>query len=516
MIHMKKKIFITFLSLLILFITGCSSSTSNTQSNLDLSFHLTEEELANELSISKVGVITGGIDEIYVRDDYPDADVYAYSSNTDILAAIDANKVDYGVLAEAQAQRSIVENNYKYEYCDTPLYSNHVCIALPKGNDELVAKLNVAIAELRSDGTIDALNEKWCNNADYSSDNIPKITDESAPVLKVAVDIATEPYSFLSHGEIVGFDCSVIEYIAYKLNMRIEYESMSFGSIIPSIVSGKCDIGLGLVDTEERKKEVDFSDPYFNGDLVVVRKRDNVATTSFFDNLKKNFTGTFITENRWQLFLDGIGVTVIIAIFSFIFATIIGGLLCLMLISKNKTLAKIASTYAKLATGIPILVWLMILYYIVFKSIDISGIIVAIITFSLQTGAYLSSIFKTGIDSIDKGQEEAAKSLGFDDMQIFMKIILPQAALNIFELYEGEFVSLVKTTSIVGYIAINDLTKVSDIVRSRTYQAFFPLIATAIIYFIITNIFIILLNQLRKKINPKLRKTILKGVKIHD
>ena len=187
-----------------------------------------------------------------------------------------------------------------------------------------------------------------------------------------------------------------------------------------------------------------------------------------------------------------------------------------MLISKNKALNKIASIYNKIVTGIPILVWLMILYYIVFKSVNLSSIVVAIITFSLQTGAYLSSIFKTGIDSIDKGQEEAAKSLGFNDMQIFKKIILPQAALNIFDLYEGEFVSLVKTTSIVGYIAINDLTKVSDIVRSRTYQAFFPLVATAIIYFVVTYVFIILLNQLRKKINPKLRKIILKGVKMYD
>ena len=513
---MQRKLFTTILSFLILFLVGCSSTTSTTQTTLDFTYHLTKEELDEKLSTAKIGVLTGGIDEIYIREDYPDADVYAFSTNTDILAALDANKIDYGVLAEAQASRSIEENNYKYEYCDSFLYSNHVCVALTKGNDELVSKLNECIEELRNDGTIDALNEKWCIDSDYTPSDIPEVTDEDAPVLRVAVDIASEPYSFLYNGKITGFDCEVIERVAYMLNMRIEYQTMSFGSVIPSIVSGKSDIALGLVDTEERKKEVDFTVPYFLGDLVAVSKRENVVTPSFFDNLSKNFTGTFITENRWQLFVSGIGVTIIISICSFILATIIGALLCLMLISKNKALNKIASTYSKIATGIPILVWLMILYYIIFKSIDISGIVVAIITFSLQTGAYLSSIFKTGIDSIDKGQEEAAKSLGFNDMQIFTKIILPQAALNIFDLYEGEFVSLVKTTSIVGYIAINDLTKVSDIVRSRTYQAFFPLVATAIIYFIVTYIFIILLNLLRKKMNPKLRKTILKGVKMYD
>lgn len=513
---MKKKLFLTILSFLLLFLVGCSSSTNATQSNLELSYHLTKEELDEKLSTAKIGVLTGGIDEIYIREDYPNADVYAFSTNTDILAALDANKIEYGVLAEAQASRSIEENDYKYEYCDSALYSNHVCIALTKGNDELVSKLNQCIEELRNDGTIDALNDKWCIDSDYSPSDIPEVTDKDASVLRVAVDIASEPYSFLYNGEITGFDCEVIKLIASKLNMRIEYQTMSFGSLIPSIVSGKSDIALGLVDTDERKKEVDFTVPYFNGDLVVVSKRANVVTPSFFDNLSKNFTGTFITENRWQLFVSGIGVTVVISICSFILATIVGALLCLMLISKNKALNKIASIYNKIVTGIPILVWLMILYYIVFKSVNLSSIVVAIITFSLQTGAYLSSIFKTGIDSIDKGQEEAAKSLGFNDMQIFKKIILPQAALNIFDLYEGEFVSLVKTTSIVGYIAINDLTKVSDIVRSRTYQAFFPLVATAIIYFVVTYVFIILLNQLRKKINPKLRKIILKGVKMYD
>ena len=179
--------------------------------------------------------------------------------------------------------------------------------------------------------------------------------------------------------------------------------------------------------------------------------------------------------------------------------------------AKKKWISKLGSLYVTISTGIPVLVWLMILYYIVFKQIDISGIIVAIITFGLQTGASLSGVFQTGVESIDKGQIEAAQALGFSSFGVFKNVIFPQVTRNIFGLYEGEFVGLVKTTSIVGYIAITDLTKVSDIVRSRTYQAFFPLIITAIIYFVLTHVLIIVLKKIQRKINH--RNILLKGVK---
>ncbi len=513
---MKKNILILLTLVFTTLIVGCSSNTSTIQNETTITYHLSKEELDEKLSVASIGVLTGGIDEIYTREDYPNATIYAYSANADILASLDSNKIDYGVLPEAQAKKSIQENNYKYEYCDTPIYSNTVSMALAKGNEDFISTLNDCLAKLVEDGTIESINTKWIVDANYTMEDVPVITDENAPVLKVAVDSGTEPYSFISNGELAGFDCEVIERVAYMLGMRVEFQEMAFASLIPSIVSGKSDLALGLVATEERKKEVDFTDPYFIGNLVAISKKENATNASFLDNFKKNFTGTFITENRWMLFVQGIGVTILISLFSFALATIVGALLCLLLISKNKRLNKLASLYSSIATGIPVLVWLMILYYIVFRSVDISGIIVAIITFGLQTGASLSGIFKTGIDSIDVGQREAALALGFDESKIFKKIIFPQAALNIFDLYVGEFVALVKTTSIVGYIAIADLTKVSDIVRSRTYQAFFPLIATALIYFVITYIFVIVLRMIQKKINPKLRKNILKGVQTHD
>ena len=133
--------------------------------------------------------------------------------------------------------------------------------------------------------------------------------------------------------------------------------------------------------------------------------------------------------------------------------------------------------------ALPILL-IMVLYYLIFASVDINAVLVAIIGFALNFAAYAGEMLRTGIDAIPKGQREAALALGFNRYQTFAKVILPQALRQILPVYRGEFINMLKTTSIVGYIAIQDLTKASDIIRSRTYEAFFPLIATALIYFV--------------------------------
>ncbi len=508
---MKK--FITLLCIfLILPISACTSEETST-TDTSLSYSLTEEELDEKLSNANIAVLTGGVDEALVPQDYPDATIYPFSSNSDILAAVLANKVDYGLCSESQAILSSHANDFKFEYCETPLYVMGNAFALSKENTELKDKINECIRTFKEDGTLDDLQMKWVIDNAYTMEDVPVIEDEDAPVLEAAVSCTTEPFAFIYNGKPAGHDIELIERIAYQLGMKVEIQQMDFSATITSVVSGKSDVALSITPTEERAKEVDFTDIYHNEKIVAVSKKDNISNDSWIETIKDSFTGTFLTENRWKLFVSGVAVTVVISVFSYLLGTIIGALLCLMLLSKNKVVSAIAKVYCKLATGIPILVWLMILYYIVFKEFDINGIIVAIIAFGLQTGASLSGIFKTGIDSVDVGQKEAAEALGFNELTIFKKIIFPQAALKIFDLYKGEFVSVVKTTSIVGYVAISDLTKVSDIVRSRTYQAFFPLIATAIIYFVVTYLFILLLNAIQKKINPKLRKHILKHIK---
>jgi polar amino acid transport system substrate-binding protein len=145
----------------------------------------------------------------------------------------------------------------------------------------------------------------------------------------------------------------------------------------------------------------------------------------------------------------------------------------------------VAATYIDIMRGVPLLVVMMLMFYVVLAGSGLSPTIVAVISFALVFGAYVSEIFRTAILSIGRGQTEAGVALGFTPLQTFIYIILPQAARAAMPVYKGEAVSLFKNTSIVGYIAIQDLTKASDLIRSRTFDAFFPLIIISIIYFVL-------------------------------
>ena len=171
-----------------------------------------------------------------------------------------------------------------------------------------------------------------------------------------------------------------------------------------------------------------------------------------------------------------------------------------------------------LVQGMPGVVLLMILFYVIFGSVSISGIIVAVIGFTLTFGASVYGLLKMGVGAVDYGQYEAAYALGYSNIRTFFRIILPQAIPHVMDAYKGEIISLLKGTAIVGYIAVQDLTKMGDIVRSRTYEAFFPLIAVTVIYFVLEILLGIFVSRIKINTDPKRRsrEAILKGVNTND
>ena len=173
---------------------------------------------------------------------------------------------------------------------------------------------------------------------------------------------------------------------------------------------------------------------------------------------------------------------------------------------KLKILNAICKVYLTVIRGTPVVVQLMIIYFIIFGSVDISKVLVAIIAFGINSGAYVAEIFRSGIMSIDNGQFEAGRSLGFNYAQTMMYIIMPQAFKNVLPTLCNEFISLLKETSVSGYIALQDLTKGGDIIRSRTYDAFMPLIAVALIYLAMVMIFTKLVSLLERRLRKSDRK----------
>ena len=221
--------------------------------------------------------------------------------------------------------------------------------------------------------------------------------------------------------------------------------------------------------------------------------------------LKKEFILNFIEDNRWKYIVDGLKITLIVTIFAVLIGVLLGFLIAIVRTTRDKTgklkiLNAICKVYLTVIRGTPVVVQLMIIYFIIFGSVDISKVLVAIIAFGINSGAYVAEIFRSGIMSIDNGQFEAGRSLGFNYAQTMMYIIMPQAFKNVLPTLCNEFISLLKETSVSGYIALQDLTKGGDIIRSRTYDAFMPLIAVALIYLAMVMIFTKLVSLLERRL----------------
>ncbi|MBO6095812.1 MAG: ABC transporter permease subunit, partial [Bacteroidales bacterium] len=203
----------------------------------------------------------------------------------------------------------------------------------------------------------------------------------------------------------------------------------------------------------------------------------------FFTSLAESFTNNLIAEQRYRMIMDGLQVTLIITFCSAVLGTLLGGLVCWMRMSRRPWLQKVAKVYIDIMRGTPVLVVLMLMYYVIMAPLEATGIVVAIVTFGMNAAAYIGEMLRTGIEGIDKGQTEAGLALGYTPRQTFIKIVLPQVIKSVMPVYQGEIISLLKGTSIVGYIAVADMTRASDLIRSRTFDAFVPLILPAIIYF---------------------------------
>lgn len=221
--------------------------------------------------------------------------------------------------------------------------------------------------------------------------------------------------------------------------------------------------------------------------------------------LKSSFISNFIEDNRWRYITDGLKITLLVTAFAVLIGVVLGFLIAIVRTTHDKTgklkiLNAICKVYLTVIRGTPVVVQLMIIYFIIFGSVDISKVVVAIVAFGINSGAYVAEIFRSGIMSIDNGQFEAGRSLGFNYAQTMMYIVMPQAFKNVLPTLCNEFISLLKETSVSGYIALQDLTKGGDIIRSRTYDAFMPLIAVALIYLAMVMIFTKLVSLLERRL----------------
>jgi polar amino acid transport system substrate-binding protein len=465
----------------------------------------------------KIGMGTVSAYNSIIDKFFPKAEVLHFNSFIDMAKLVRDGKLAAMIVDEPTA-RLLVEEFYGLEIVEKPLEKADYAFAFSKGakGEKLRAQVNEFIQKSIKQGLKTDLEAIW-----FGSDESLKKIDLSKleatnGILRLTTNTSCPPFAYIKDNAIVGYDIDWVVRFCEAFGYGLVIADMNFESILPSLVSGAADLAVGEITvTEERMQNVNFSTPVYDGGVVAIVKKEWVEETvgsaeedSWSASLKSSFEKTFIREDRWKLVVDGIGVTVFISIMSAVLGTVLGFIICLMRLSRNKVADVLAIIYIRALQGTPSVVLLMILFYVVFAKTGLNGVWVAIIGFGMNFGAYVSEMMRTGIEAVDRGQMEAALSLGYTKVRAFFKIVFPQAARHFLPVFQGEFISMVKMTSVVGYIAILDLTKASDIIRSRTYEAFFPLVTTAIIYFLIAWLLTRVLTWIQNRIDPRNRKKV--------
>ncbi|WP_028235434.1 ABC transporter substrate-binding protein/permease [Pseudobutyrivibrio sp. MD2005] len=501
---MKKKLLTSLIMLAAALLIGCGSADKSEEKTI---------QTVDDLPGSKIGVQLGTIGDIYASDYEGDEEgtvVERYNKIADAFQALKQGKVDC-VIVDEQPAIAGTANESTLVILDEPFTLEEYAICIAKDNDELLEKVNGALAELKEEGVVDQITDNYIG--DDTKGTCPYVTPEGTTydngTLVVATNAAFPPYEYYENGEPVGIDMELIKAIGDKIGMEVKIEDMEFDSIINAVDSHKADVGIaGMTKTEERLKSINFSDSYVTSKQVMI-VRDETLTgegISFIDNFKRNF----VDDNRWTFLAQGLRNTLIIAICAVLAGMIIGFLVAIVRVTYDKTgnlklLNCICKLYLAIIRGTPIMIQLLIIYYVVFKSVNVPKVVVAIVAFAINSGAYVAEIMRGGIMSVDAGQMEAGRSLGLNYKQTMTSIILPQAIKNVLPALANEFISLIKETSICGYIGMIDLTRGGDIIRSITYEAFLPLVAVAIIYLIIVQVLNLGVGALEKKLRKSER-----------
>ena len=482
----------------------------------------------------KLGVIVGPIMENAAKQFFPDSEYLLLNGYPDCIAALLSKKID-GYLADEPEMKSTHAEQPDIDYIHERLTENDYCFAFRKNDPKSAAlcqELNDFLARSWKNGTMQELDDIWFGTDESRKVvNMDDLTGKNGTV-RVITTATDMPYSYIKDGKNVGYDIDLVVRFCRDRGYALELGDVDFSGRIPAIESGKYDFTTDMNVTPERQEQVLFSDPTsYGGVVLAVRSEDltvaNVDQNSddkrpskqpFLDSIRESFIKTFIRENRYKLFISGILTTLKITLLSMIFGTLLGFALFMLCRNGNPFANGVTRFCTWLVQGMPMVVLLMILYYVIFGSVSISGVVVAVIGFTFTFGSSVFGLLKMGVGAVDIGQYEAAYALGYSNRRTFFKIILPQALPHVLPAYRGEIVSLIKATAIVGYIAVQDLTKMGDIVRSRTYEAFFPLIAVTIIYFVLEELVGLLVSRITINFDPKRRKAekILKGVKIDD
>ena len=461
--------------------------------------------------VKRFGAVTGTVFDEITLSYFPDAEISYYNNIVDEITALESNKID-AILYDEPTLTYIANSHDNLGMIPELLLAEDYYLFFSRDEEgtALCETFNTWLAEARADGRLDEMMEYWTSDTEITQADDPTLeAGESGITIDAVYCAGSRPDDFFVNGVPAGYPIDLIHSFCEDMGYGLSLTDVAFNAVVNSVASGRADACIALSSyTEERARSVQFSDPIYSGGVaVLVRKAAQTDTAvmkgGFFDSFVSSLKRTLLDQNRWQLILSGLLTTLIITVFGFALANLLGALFCAMAMSKKKVPRVLATIYSGIMQGTPVVVILMILYYVIFGRTKLSGVVIAIIGFGITSGAYLAQIFEGGISGVKQDQWEAALALGFTKKETFTGLILPQAVRIMLPGYFSQLISLMKGTAIVGYIAVQDLTKMGDIIRSATYEAFMPLIIVALIYLAISCVILMIMKKIQKKLSPK-------------
>ena len=469
-----------------------------------------------DLEGADIGVQLGTTGDIYASDyegDEAGTKITRFNKGTDAVQALKQGKVDC-VIIDEQPANAFVEKNPELSILEEEFAIEDYAICVAKDNTKLRDQINEALGELQTEGVIANIIRNYIGDdtkgkTPYVS---PEDVDRSNGTLTMATNVAFPPYEYYENGEPTGIDVDMAQAIADKLGMELVVSDMEFDSIIIAVQSGKADVGIaGMTVTEDRLKNIDFTDSYTTAKQVIIVKTKETESSQ---NFKDKLYATFVVDNRWEYIPKGLLNTVIITVLAGLIGIVLGFLIAIVRVAHDRSgeggivlavLNVLAKIYLTVFRGTPVVAQLLIMYYVVFANIKVNPIFAAVLAFGLNSAAYVAEAIRAGIVAIEIGQFEAGRSLGFTYGQTMWNIILPQAIKNSLPAMCNEFISLLKESSIVGYVGLMDLMKAGDIIRSNTYEAMIPLLSVALVYLVIVMIMTAGVNRLERRLKKDAR-----------
>ncbi len=472
----------------------------------------------DDLKTARIGAWPKCAYELKAREVLPEAQFVGLDFISDLVQNLKQRKIDAFVLGKTYVE------NLKFEGVDVdylPQSLGDVPISYVFTKNErgqkLCNQMNEFLAKAEASGELDALRNKWLHS-DESKRTFTKsnLSGENG-TLKVTTEAKGTPFEYLRDGQVVGFEVELLDKFCAAYGYDYEIKVDIFETMLIEVTTGRIDIGMDAIEIlPEREKSMLFANPTDIEQTVAVINPGTSGKENFFAALEHRIKTSLFDENRWRMILEGAGRTLAITLTSTIFGTLLALAMYMLYREGNRRVNKIIDEIYRTLQGVPTMVLLLIFYYVVFANFDLPAIIVAIVVFSIVLSITVFIMLKSGAESISRGQTEAALSLGYSGRRAFVKFILPQVVRNNFKQYQLALNVTLLETAVVGYISVQDLTRVADLIRARTYDAFVPLIAIAIVYLLLSRLLLFVTDCIARRLDPKnrSREKILDGVKL--